>query len=366
VKGKRLVALVVLVVAVAAIVLGARTTKVGGPTDLFNLQAGYMKTATAAGTSLLSFEGGNGWINTPPLTAADLRGKVVLVDFWTYSCVNWRRTLPYVRAWSEKYKDQGLVVVGVHTPEFAFEKDRASVEQAVKEQDVPYPVVLDSDYRIWKSFDNQYWPAVYLIDAKGKVRYFYPGEGEYAQTEREIQKLLAEAGHTGVSRDLTPVKATGAEVSGDAATLRSPETYVGYDRAENFAGSRVAFDKPHAYEAPARLRLNGWALAGDWTVGREYATSNAADATIGYAFHARDANLIMGSAPGSKPLRFRVTLDGHEPGADHGVDVDAHGVGTIVEPRMYQLIRQQGPIDDRRLEIRFLDPGARAYDFTFG
>jgi thiol-disulfide isomerase/thioredoxin len=328
---------------------------------------GLRTAATAAlpENTLLSFKGASGWINAPALTAADLRGRVVLVDFWTYTCVNWRRTLPYVRAWSEKYKDQGLVVIGVHTPEFSFEKDLRNVTEAVKQARVPYPVVVDSDYRIWNAFANQYWPAAYLIDATGRVRFFHAGEGEYARTEREIQLLLREAGRMDVSGDLVAAWGVGAEASADLLTLRSPETYLGYARGENFAGQFID-DKPHSYEAPARLAQNTWGLSGDWTVGREHATANAASAAISYQFHARDVNLIMGSAPGSGPLRFRITIDGAKPGPHHGIDVDENGEGTIIEPRMYQLIRQRGPIADRRIEIHFLGAGARAYDFTFG
>lgn len=365
-KPKRWLAGAALAIASGAIFLGARTTKVGGPTDLFNLGSGYMKTAAVTKANLLSFDGATGWLNTPPLTAESLRGKVVLIDFWTYTCVNWRRTLPYVRAWSEKYRDQGLVVIGVHTPEFGFEKELRNVTEAVRQARVPYPVVVDSDYRIWNAFDNQYWPAVYLIDATGRVRYFYPGEGEYAKTEREIQKLLAEAAHKDVSRELVAVNPTGAEQGADIATLGSRETYVGYGYGEHFAGGRISADRPRVYEAPIRLPLNAWALAGNWTVARDYVEAIAANGAIAYQFHARDVNLIMGAAADSKPLRFRVTVDGGKPGADHGLDVDENGEGTIVEPRMYQLIRQHGSIIDRRVEIHFLDAGARAYDFTFG
>jgi thiol-disulfide isomerase/thioredoxin len=363
-KASRAIALAMLAAAAAALFLGARSPSVGGPSDLFNLQAGYVK--TGLNTSLLSFEGATGYLNGRPPSAEELRGKVVLVDFWTYSCINWRRTLPYLRAWNEKYKDRGLVIVGVHTPEFGFEKDIANVGVAVKDMRIEYPVVLDSDYRIWQRFNNEYWPALYLVDPNGRVRYFHPGEGEYQATERAIQQLLAEAGAARVSHELAFVQAGGVEADADVSQLRTPESYVGYGRGERLAGGFAARDMPHAYAAPGKLALNSWALSGDWTVGREYATSNQAGGAIAFEFRARDVHLVMGPSQAATPIRFRVRIDGRKPGADHGVDVDANGEGTLAEPKMYNLVRGRGRIEDRRIDIEFLDAGARAYVFTFG
>jgi thiol-disulfide isomerase/thioredoxin len=308
------------------------------------------------------------WLNTEPLTEADLLGHVVLVDFWTYSCVNWLRTLPYVRAWSEKYQEQGLVTIGVHSPEFPFEHDVDNVRRATHDTMVGYPVVIDSDFAIWRAFDNHYWPALYLIDAHGHLRHHQFGEGEYEASERMIQKLLTEAGAVGVGHELVAVDAGGAEAAADWGSLESPEAYVGYDRASDFASPGGAMlDRPHGYEIPERLRLNQWALAGDWTVVPQSAVLGTAHGRIAYAFHARDVNLVMGPGDQDRAVRFNVRIDGQEPGAAaHGIDVDEHGNGTITTPRMYQLVRQPGPITDRRFEIEFLDPGAEAFVFTFG
>jgi thiol-disulfide isomerase/thioredoxin len=311
------------------------------------------------------------WLNSEPLTATRLRGKVVLVEFWTYSCINWRRQLPYVRAWAEKYKDQGLVVIGVHAPEFSFEKNVDNVRQAAKETRVDYPIALDNDHAIWRDFNNEYWPALYFVDAQGRIRHHQFGEGEYDQSELIIQQLLTEAGIGNVSRELVSVDPQGAEVGADWSDLRSAENYVGYARTENFAspgGARP--DRSHEYDAPARLQLNQWALSGDWTMGREAIVlnkgSNKANGRIVYSFHGRDLHLVMGPDVPGMPVRFRVLIDGQPPGAAHGVDVDAQGNGTITEPRMYQLIRQPGPIIDRQFEIEFLDSGVQALSFTFG
>lgn len=297
----------------------------------------------------------NTWLNSHPLSAAELRGKVVLIDFWTYTCINWRRTLPYVRAWAEKYRARGLVVVGVHTPEFSFEKDLDNVRRAASEQQVSYPIAIDSDYAIWRAFDNQYWPALYLVDAQGRIRHHQFGEGEYERSERMIQQLLAEAGHADIDRSVVSIEPQGAEAAADWRTLQSPETYVGRALAERFTSHE-----------PASLRLNQWTLVGDWTQHDESALANRSGSRIAYRFHARDVHLIMGSAAHEKSVRFRVLIDGQSPGAAHGLDVDAAGNGTISGPRMYQLIRQSGPIADRLIEIEFLDPGAEVYDFTFG
>jgi thiol-disulfide isomerase/thioredoxin len=316
---------------------------------------------------LPSFGGASGWLNSPPLTAAGLRGKVVLVEFWTYTCINWLRTLPYVRAWAEKYKDQGLVVIGVHSPEFEFEKNVDNVHQAAKDMRVTYPVAIDSGYAVWRAFGNQYWPALYFVDAKGQIRHHHFGEGEYEKSERVIQQLLTEAGAAGVGQGLVAVDARGAEVAADWGSLKSPENYVGYGRTENFASPGGATpDKRRVYAAPARLKLNHWALSGDWTVEKNAVVLNAAKGRIAYRFHARDLHLVMGPAARGASVRFRVLIDGQPPGAAHGADVDDQGNGTVTEQRLHQLIRQAKPIADRQFEIEFLDPGVEAFAFTFG
>jgi len=316
---------------------------------------------------LPSLGGATGWLNSPPLTVTGLRGKVVLVNFCTYTCVNWLRQLPYVRAWAAKYSGQGLVVVGVHTPEFPFEHNPDNIRRALQEVRVDYPVAIDNDYAVWTAFDNHYWPALYFADAQGRIRHHHFGEGEYQQSEMVIQQLLAEAGAAGVGRDLVSVDARGVEAPADWATLRSAENYTGYERTEYFASlGGIMPGKPHVYSAPAQLRLNQWALSGDWTMEEQAARLNEADGQIAYRFHARDLNLVMGPAAGRTSVRFRVLLEGQPPGAAHGTDVDEQGHGTVVEQRLYQLIRQPGPITERTFEITFLDPGAEAYSFTFG
>ena len=316
---------------------------------------------------LPSLGGATGWLNSPPLTPDGLRGKVVLVDVWTYTCINWLRTLPYVRAWAEKYKNQGLVVIGVHSPEFAFEKNVDNVRRAARDMRVDYPIAFDSDFAIWRALKNEYWPALYIVDAQGRVRHHQFGEGGYDRSERVIQQLLAEAGQSDVSRDLVSVDARGAEAAADWDNLKSPETYVGYGRAENFASPGAAvLDKPRVYAAPAQLKFNSWALVGDWTIRKPSAELNKRNGRIAYRFHARDLHLIMGPAAPGTPVRFRVLIDGKPPDAAHGVDVDALGNGTVTEQRMYQLIRQPKPIADRQFEIEFLDSGVEAFAFTFG
>jgi thiol-disulfide isomerase/thioredoxin len=314
-----------------------------------------------------SLGGAIAWLNSPPLSAADLRGKVVLIDFWTYTCVNWLRTLPYIRAWAEKYQEYGVVVVGVHTPEFSFEHDIENVRRAAQDMRVSYPIAVDSDYAIWHAFANHYWPALYIADTHGHLRYHHFGEGKYEQSEKIIQHLLVEAGTDGFDHEVVSVDARGAEVAADWGSLRSRETYVGDTRAENFSslvGARV--DEPPVYAAPERLRLNHWALAGEWTVEREAIVLNEANGRIVYRFHARDVNLVMGPASRGTSVRFRVFLDGQAPGEASGSDVDEQGNGMVTEPRMYQLIRQPNPIADRRFEIEFLDAGVEAFAFTFG
>jgi cytochrome c biogenesis protein CcdA/thiol-disulfide isomerase/thioredoxin len=329
-------------------------------------------TVAAAGTlpvegQLPSLAGAVQWLNSPPLTAEGLRGKVVLVDFWTYSCINCLRSLPYIEAWAQKYRSQGLVVIGVHAPEFAFERNVDNVRQAVKDLKLDYPIAIDNNYAIWRGFDNQYWPAHYFIDAQGRIRYHHFGEGEYDQSEKVIQQLLAEAGKGAVPHDIVAVDGSGAEAAADINDIASPETYIGYQRAENFASPGGAVpDASHVYANAPQLTLNHWALGGDWTVKGENATSNASEGRIAYRFHARDLHLVLGPSSDGKPVRFRVLIDGKPPLADHGADVDAQGNGTIDGQRLYQLVRQTGPVADRNFEIEFLDPGAQAFAFTFG
>jgi thiol-disulfide isomerase/thioredoxin len=314
-----------------------------------------------------SFDGTTEWLNSSPLTTAGLRGKVVLVQFWTYTCINWLRTLPYVRAWAEAYEAHGLVVIGVHTPEFWFEHDIDNVRRAARDMGVEYAIAVDNDYAVWQAFSNNYWPALYFVDAQGQIRHHQFGEGDYANSETIIRQLLAAAGTDEGDRAPVSVDARGAEVPADWDSLESPETYVGYARAERLASpGGIAFDEPRAYAVPERLRLNHWALGGAWTVGREAAVLDEADGSIAFQFHARDLHLIL--APGARrvPVRFRVLIDGQPPGAAHGLDIDDLGTGVVTEPRMYQLIRQAGPIADRRFEIEFLDAGVEACAFTFG
>jgi thiol-disulfide isomerase/thioredoxin len=291
---------------------------------------------------------------------------VVLIDFWTYSCINCLRAIPYVRAWADKYKGQGLVVIGVHAPEFAFEKNVKNVRTAVSNLKIDYPVAVDNDYAIWRAFNNQYWPAHYFVDAEGRIRHHHFGEGDYAESERVIQQLVAETGNAGVATDIVAVKASGVEAGADMANVQSPETYVGYDRAENFISPGGAVeDAPHVYETAA-LRRNEWALTGDWTIGKEDAVLNQKGGSIAYRFHARDLHLVLGPAQDGKQVRFRVTMDGAAPGASHGTDIDADGQGVVTGQRLYQLIRQSGTIADRTFTIEFLDSGVQAYAFTFG
>jgi thiol-disulfide isomerase/thioredoxin len=307
------------------------------------------------------------WLNSQPLTAAGLRGKVVLVDVWTYTCINWLRTAAYVRAWAEKYKDRGLVVIGVHAPEFPFERNVDNVRRAVQAMGLTYPIAIDNDFAIWRAFQNQYWPALYFVDAQGRTRHHHFGEGAYEQSERFIQKLLAEAGAGGIGQDLVSVDAVGVEAAADWGNLRSQENYLGYERTERFASPGGAvMDKSHVYAAAAPLRLNHWALSGDWTMRKGAAVLNKPGGRIAYRFHARDLHLVMGPAKPGAFVRFRVLVDGRPPGAAHGIDVDEEGIGTVSEQRLYQLIRQSKPIADRLFEIEFLDPGVEAFAFTFG
>jgi thiol-disulfide isomerase/thioredoxin len=318
-------------------------------------------------SELGSLERANEWLNSPPLNASALRGKVVLVEFWTYTCINWRRTLPYVRAWAEKYRDQGLVVIGVHAPEFSFEHRIDNVRWAAKEMGVEYPVAVDNGFHIWRAFGNNYWPAVYFIDAQGRVRHQHFGEGAYEQSEMVLQRLLAEAGRGGLGDDPVKVEPGGLELAADWGSLKSPENYVGYERTENFMSPGGSIrDEPHGYAPPARLRLNDWALSGNWTMKKEATVLNQPGGRIAYRFHARDLHVVMGPAAPGTSVKFRVLIDGQPPGAAHGTDVDEQGGGTVTEQRLYQVIRQPKPVDDRLFEIEFLEPGAEAFAFTFG
>lgn len=308
----------------------------------------------------------SGWLNSPALNAGDLRGKVVLVDFWTYSCVNWLRTLPYLRAWSERYRDQGLVVLGVHSPEFGFERDSENVRRAQLALGVNYPIALDSDHAIWNAFDNRYWPAIYLVDGAGRIRFAHFGEGEYDRLDNAIRELLAERGAAPAAA-ATAVVASGAEVAADWPNLRSGENYLGRARTSNFASpERVRSSAAQTFSVPDRLALNRWALAGRWALQAEASVLESAPGRIVYRFHARDVNVVMGASQSDRPVRFRVLLDGRPPAGAHGVDIDALGGGVVREPRLYQLIRQPGSIVERSIEIEFLDDGVQAFSFTFG
>ena len=314
-----------------------------------------------------SFDGATGWLNSEALTPEGLRGKVVLVDFWTYTCINWLRTLGYVRAWSEKYKDQGLVVVGVHTPEFPFERDVDNVRWAVQEDRIEYPVALDGRYGVWQAFSNHYWPAVYIADAEGRIRHHHFGEGGYEECERVVQRLLREAGSTDVAEDLVSVADDGFQAPADWASLRSPESYLGYEQAQNFASPDPALDESRDYAVPDDLALNQWALAGEWAIERGASVLAGAEGRLAFRFQARDVNLVLGPpARGRMTIPFRVTVDGDPPGEAHGLDTDEQGTGTVDRQRLYQLVRQQGEIQERTFEITFLAPGVEAYVFTFG
>lgn len=322
--------------------------------------------ARGAAPAVEALAAGPQWLNTKPLSPADLRGKVVVVGFWTYSCINSLRALPYLRAWSETYKDRGLVVVGVHSPEFGFEHELANVERATAELDVDFPVLVDSGWRTWRAFRNNAWPSFYIIDADGRVRRHTIGEGGYDESERFIRKLLAEADKRPLPQASTRVSATGAQAPADLADLRSGETYLGYAKAAGFAGGRLTHDDQRFYRPSPKLPLNSWTLSGSWTVGPEFAMSEAPRATVAYRFHARDLHMVLSPTTSERPVRFRIRIDGGPPGADHGADVGPDGSGVLGEPRMYQLVRQTRPVADRTFEIEFLDPGARAFVFTFG
>jgi len=370
-RTNKLLVAAILAVAIAAPIVGLVVdlrgqSTVPTPVGLPFLH-GFPNGSTGGQSELASLERADAWLNSPPLTPSALRGKVVLIDFWTYTCINWRRTLPYVRAWAEKYRDQGLVVIGVHAPEFEFEKNLANVRWAVQDMQIGYPVAIDNDHAIWRAFKNQYWPALYFIDAEGRVRHHYFGEGGFEQSEMILQALLREAGASSVSREPVSVDARGFDAAADWRNLRSPENYVGFQRTENFASpGGPVLDKPRTYEQPARLGPNQWALIGDWTMKKDASALNKAGGRIAYRFHARDLHLVMGPAAPGAAVKFRVLIDGQPPGAAHGTDLDEQGNGTVVEQRLYQLIRQPNPIVDRQFEIEFLTPGVEAFAFTFG
>lgn len=316
---------------------------------------------------LPSFDGATTWLNSAPLSRDALRGKVVVVNFWTYSCINCLRTLPYLKTWADRYRDDGLVVVGVHTPEFGFEHDTANVRRALGDLKIHYPVAVDNDYRIWQAFGNQYWPAFYIVDAQGRIRYQHFGEGNYGEAEQAIQQLLADNGHAMPAVDPKPLLASGAQAAADPSDVGSDETYVGYRQAQGFASPQaVQSDTAAAYTLPTQLALNSWALAGQWNIGGEFAEATAQHGRIAYRFHARDLHLVLAPAADGKPVRFRITVDGAPPGAAHGEDVASDGTGTVTSARLYQLVRQRGEVDDRTFEIEFLDPGAKVFSFTFG
>ena len=316
---------------------------------------------------LPGFDGATGWLNSPPLTAIDLSGKVVLVDFWTYTCINWLRTLAHVRAWAAKYENLGLVVVGVHTPEFPFEHDVDNVRQAATDMRVEYPIALDNDYAVWRAFSNRYWPAVYIADAQGRIRHHQFGEGGYQECERVVQELLREAGRDGVGDDLVSVAPDGLEAQADWDNLGSPETYLGYEQAQNFTSAKGGeLGEPFNFAVPDPLARNQWALSGEWTIGPRASVLNGAEGRIVFRFHARDVHLVMGPPSREMSVPFRVLLDGEAPGEAHGLDVDEQGHGTLSQQRLYQLIREPESITDRTFEINFRASGVEAYAFTFG
>jgi cytochrome c biogenesis protein CcdA/thiol-disulfide isomerase/thioredoxin len=341
------------------------TTAMSGPSMMRARPAGESEALPVEGVAP-SLDGAVEWLNSKPLTTEELKGKVVVVDFWTYSCINCLRAIPYVRAWAEKYRDHGLVVIGVHAPEFAFERNVDNIRKAIATLGIGYPVAVDNEYKIWRAFDNEYWPAHYFIDAKGRIRHHHFGEGDYDESEQVIQQLLTEAGDKSVPTGMVAVNASGAEAASAKSDVKSPETYVGYDRADHFVSpGGVVQDTSHVYAA-GTPELNDWSLVGDWTIGNERAQSNAKNSAIVYRFHARDLHLVLGPSPDGQPVRFVVTIDGKSPGTAHGVDVDPEGNGVVTAQRLYQLVRDPGAVADHTFEIRFVDPGVQAYAFTFG
>ena len=341
-------------------------TAASAPTTKQNQPTGQAEAALPVEEFSPSLDGAQEWLNSPPLSVEALKGKVVLVDFWTYSCINCLRSIPYIRAWAEKYRDHGLVVIGVHAPEFAFERNVDNVKNAISTLKIGYPIAIDNEYKIWRSFDNEYWPAHYFTDGNGKVRHHHFGEGEYAESERIIQKMLTDAGTKDVPDGIVAVNASGAEAAADKADVNSPETYIGYDRSEHFVSpGDVVQDESHVYAA-GEPQLNEWSLTGKWTIGEERAQLDEKDGSIVYRFHARDLHLVLGPSTPGNNVRYRITIDGKPPGDAHGMDTDADGNGVVTTQRLYQLVRSPGAVADHTFEIRFLDPGVQAYAFTFG
>ena len=319
------------------------------------------------GGRMPSLDGATGWLNSPPLTTEGLRGRVVAVDFWTYTCINWLRTVPYVRAWADAYREAGLVVLGVHTPEFPFEHDVDNVRRAIEDRQITHPVAVDNDYGIWTAFTNMYWPALYVVDAQGNIRFSHFGEGAYEESEQVIRQLLGEAGAGDRLPEPVTVDAGGIEAGADWADLGSAENYLGAERTDNFSSpERATTGTPRRYTTPPRLAPDSWALAGVWTVQPDAVRLDEPGGRIAYRFTARDLHLVMAPPSSGTPVRFRVRLDGAPPGPDSGDDVDDDGAGTVREPRLYQLVRQHGPVTQRTFEISFLDPGVQAYAVTFG
>jgi cytochrome c biogenesis protein CcdA/thiol-disulfide isomerase/thioredoxin len=345
----------------------SQKTAMSGPSMMKQAKPSEQSTAELPIEDLApSLDGAQEWLNSAPLTMEGLKGKVVLVDFWTYSCINCLRSIPYVRAWAEKYRDHGLVVIGVHAPEFAFERNVDNIKNAIKTLKIGYPVAIDNEYKIWRAFENEYWPEHYFIDANGKVRHHHFGEGEYAESERVIQRLLVDAGNQNVPSDIVAVNASGAEAASNKKDVDSPETYIGYNRGDHFVSpGGVVQDESHTYAA-GEPQLNDWSLVGKWTIGEERAQLDEKDGGIVYRFHARDLHLVLGPSVEGSKIRFQITIDGKPPGEAHGMDTDAEGNGVVTTQRLYQLIRAPEPIADHTFEIRFLDPGVQAYAFTFG
>ena len=363
----RLIGGVIALVVGATLVLGVGGTRLTQSRATGQLHAAPLQSPLPVEGRAPALDGAVAWLNSPPLTGDTLRGKVVLVDFWTYTCINCLRALPWVRAWADKYREQGFVVVGVHTPEFDFEQELANVRRAVGELDIRYPVAVDSKYRIWRAFNNHYWPAHYFIDAQGRIRHHHFGEGAYEQSEQVIRELLAEAGHPPPASPFVDASGNGAQLAPDLAELGSPETYLGYARAERFASTGgIRADRSYAYMAPSGPALNRWGLGGRWRVGAEQATLMDAGGSIVYRFRARDLHLVLGPGRDGKPVRYVVRLDGVPPGANHGVDTTPDGHGTVTTQRLYQLIRSSGKVGEHTFEIEFLDPQVQAFAFTFG
>ncbi|AXE96909.1 MULTISPECIES: cytochrome c biogenesis protein DipZ [Paraburkholderia] len=344
-----------------------RVSSTSNVSSVSNVSGASTPAALPVQGRLPSLDGATSWLNSAPLSSDALRGKVVVVNFWTYSCINCLRTLPYLNTWAQRYHDDGLVVIGVHTPEFGFEHDAGNVERALGDLNIHYPVAIDNGYRIWQAFGNQYWPAFYIVDAQGRIRYHHFGEGGYDEAEQAIRQLLADHGGSLPAAARQPVQATGAQAAADPADVGSGETYVGYREAQGFASSqRVKRDAAFAYTLPAQLPLNNWGLAGEWNIGAESAVPTARQGRIAYRFHARDLHLVLAPTADGKPVRFRITVDGAAPGAAHGADVASDGTGVVTSARLYQLVRQPGPVNDRTFQIEFLDPGVKVFSFTFG